>query len=78
MTQISRRKFIQTGLIGAAAISAGFPNVSYAGSKNVLIDRVSLGKTGLKVPRLALGTGTHGGNQSSDMTRMGEDCPICS
>ena len=71
MTQISRRKFIQTGLIGAAAISAGFPNVSYAGSKNVLIDRVSLGKTGLKVPRLALGTGTHGGNQSSDMTRMG-------
>ena len=23
------------------------------------------------VPRLALGTGTHGGNQSSDMTRMG-------
>lgn len=71
MTQISRRKFIQTGLIGAAVISAGFPNVSYAGSKNVQIDRVSLGKTGIKVPRLALGTGSHGGNQSSDMTRMG-------
>ncbi|HAQ20629.1 MAG TPA: aldo/keto reductase [Prolixibacteraceae bacterium] len=68
---MSRRKFIQTGLIGAAAISAGFSNVSYTGSKNLQIDRVSLGKTGIKVPRLALGTGTHGGNQSSDMTRMG-------
>jgi predicted aldo/keto reductase-like oxidoreductase len=71
MTPISRRKFIQTGLIGAAVLSAGFPNVSYGSSKNVQIDRVSLGKTGLKVPRLALGTGTHGGNQSSDATRMG-------
>jgi predicted aldo/keto reductase-like oxidoreductase len=35
------------------------------------IDKVKLGKTGLKVSRLAMGTGTHGGNQSSDMTRMG-------
>ncbi|MDP3641564.1 MAG: aldo/keto reductase [Bacteroidota bacterium] len=71
MKQFSRRQFIQTGLIGAAVLTAGFPNVSYAGSKITQIDRVSLGKTGLKVPRLALGTGTHGGNQSSDMTRMG-------
>ncbi|MBA4410757.1 MAG: aldo/keto reductase [Odoribacter sp.] len=71
MKQFSRRQFIQTGLIGAAVLSAGFPNVSYAGTKNMQIDRVSLGKTGIKVPRLALGTGTHGGNQSSDMTRMG-------
>jgi len=71
MTQISRRKFIQTGLIGTAVLSAGFPNVSYGSSKDLQIDRVNLGKTGLKVPRLALGTGTHGGNQSSDMTRMG-------
>jgi aryl-alcohol dehydrogenase-like predicted oxidoreductase len=71
MTQISRRQFIQTGLVGAAAIGTCFTNVAYAGSKNSLIDKVKLGKTGLVVPRLALGTGTHGGNQSSDMTRMG-------
>jgi predicted aldo/keto reductase-like oxidoreductase len=71
MKQISRRQFIQTGLVGAAAVSSGFTNVAYAGSKNVPVDRVKLGKTGLIVPRLALGTGTHGGNQSSDMTRMG-------
>lgn len=71
MKQISRRQFIQTGLIGAAVVSSGFANVAYAGNPNMQIDRVKLGKTGLIVPRLALGTGTHGGNQSSDMTRMG-------
>jgi len=71
MTQISRRHFIQTGLIGAAAITTGLPNATYAGSKSSQIDKVKFGKTGLVVPRLALGTGTHGGNQSSDMTRMG-------
>lgn len=73
MKQISRRQFIQTGLVGAAAISTGFSNIVYAGSKVSMIDQVKLGRTGLIVPRLALGTGTHGGNQSSDFTRMGTD-----
>lgn len=71
MKQISRRHFIQAGLIGAAAITTGLNNSVYANSALTLIDKVKLGKTGLVVPRLALGTGTHGGNQSSDMTRMG-------
>lgn len=71
MKQISRRHFLQAGLIGAAAITTGFTNVAYIGSVNSSIDKVKLGRTGLVVPRLALGTGTHGGNQSSDMTRMG-------
>jgi predicted aldo/keto reductase-like oxidoreductase len=70
---ISRRHFIQTVLIAAAAISAGFPSSALAPAKVYQIDRVKLGKTGLTIPRLALGTGTHGGNQSSDMTRMGVD-----
>ncbi|MGE5428025.1 MAG: aldo/keto reductase [Methylococcaceae bacterium] len=73
MKPISRRHFIQTGFIGAAAISAGLPGSALAQTKAYQIDKVKLGKTGLTVPRLALGTGTHGGNQSSDMTRMGVD-----
>lgn len=73
MKPISRRCFIQTGLVGAAALSAGLPGMAYAKTKIYQIDQVKLGKTGLTVPRLALGTGTHGGNQSSDMTRMGMD-----
>lgn len=71
MNPISRRHFIQAGLIGAAAMTTGFNNLAYAGTKNSVIDKVKLGKTGLIVPRLAMGTGSHGGNQSSDMTRMG-------
>lgn len=73
MKQISRRHFLQTGMIGAAAITTGFTNLAFSGSGNFRIDKVKLGKTGLIVPRLAMGTGTHGGNQSSDFTRMGTD-----
>ena len=73
MKQISRRHFLQAGLLGAAAVSSGFSSVSFAGIQNSKIDAVKLGKTGLVVPRLALGTGTHGGNQLSDATRMGLD-----
>ncbi len=73
MSQISRRQFIQTGLVGATAVSAGFTNLKYLSSDDLQIDKVNLGKTGLVVPRLAIGTGTHGGNQSSDATRMGID-----
>lgn len=71
MKPISRRHFIQTGIIGAVALSAGLPHRVDAKTKIYRIDQVKLGKTGLTVPRLALGTGTHGGNQSSDFTRMG-------
>lgn len=73
MKPISRRHFIQAGLIGAAAMTTGFPQIAYAKSKITQIDKVKLGRTGLMVPRLAMGTGTHGGGQSSDMTRMGVD-----
>lgn len=73
MTPISRRHFIQTGLIGAAAVSTGFSNPADSNKIIIQIDKVQLGKTGLMVPRLAMGTGTHGGGQSSDMTRMGVD-----
>lgn len=73
MKQISRRHFIQTGLIGAAAVTTGLANPVFANTKIALIDKVKLGKTGLTVSRLAMGTGTHGGNQSSDFTRMGTD-----
>ena len=73
MKPISRRHFIQTGLIGAAVITSGFSSTVYANSKITQIDKVKLGNTGIMVPRLAMGTGTHGGGQSSDFTRMGID-----
>lgn len=71
MKPISRRHFIQTGIVGTAALTAGLNNLSFAAEKTSVIDKVALGKTGLTIPRLAIGTGTHGGNQVSDSTRMG-------
>ena len=36
-----------------------------------MIQRTELGRTGLKVSRLAIGTGTHGWSGSSDQTKKG-------
>ena len=47
MAQISRRQFIQAGLIGAAAASTGFAGMSYISPADSMIDRVKLGKTGV-------------------------------
>ena len=39
------------------------------------MDRVTLGKVGLQVSRLGIGTGTNGWNHESDQTRLGfENC----
>lgn len=37
------------------------------------IDRVPLGRTGLVVPRVAMGTGTVGGGSASNQTRLGQE-----
>lgn len=36
-------------------------------------DRVELGKTGVKLSRIAMGTGTVGGGKSSNQTRLGQE-----
>jgi aryl-alcohol dehydrogenase-like predicted oxidoreductase len=76
MKKHTRRDFLKTS-VGSAGLLAAAPSlvsaveasrtVSFAGS-----DVVPLGKTGLKVSRLAQGTGFSGGNQSSAHTRMGQ------
>ena len=37
-----------------------------------MVDRVPLGKTGLMIPFLGIGTGTVGWNHQSNQTRMGQ------
>lgn len=68
---MKRRDFIKTSLATSGAITlASFPYESYAGaSKKFASDTVVLGDTGIKVSRLAMGTGTHGVNKSSNQTR---------
>ena len=77
MTQRTRRDFLKVsagsaGILVAApalldAVDTGRPT-GYAGN-----DVVPLGRTGIRVSRLAQGTGFHGGRRSSDHTRMGQE-----
>jgi 1-deoxyxylulose-5-phosphate synthase len=76
MKKIDRRSFIQTsaaGLAGLVSLSAGLPYPETHSDKTVSVDTVRLGKTGLVVPRIALGTGSIGGNQQSNQTRLGKE-----
>jgi len=74
---MKRRGFIKAG-IGLAGITIlqpakGLTEVNMAFSSEAFVDKVKLGKSGLKVSRIAMGTGTHGGNKESDFTRAGMD-----
>ena len=75
MKNIDRRKFIQKGAMGVAGVLAttsAFAGQSFRPVSNVLIDKVDLGKTGMKVPRLALGTGSFGYVHTSQQHKLGE------
>src|SRR5215471_10848859 len=57
-TRCSRREFLAAGLGAATALGIGAQTPS---TKRLATDWVPLGKSGVKVTRLAFGTGTHGG-----------------
>ena len=59
MAHFTRREFLKTGLAaGTLAVSGGLPLVAQRGSAT---DMVTLGRSGVKVSRLAFGTGTMSG-----------------
>src|SRR5436309_14108703 len=67
MSRSTRRDFLAAGL-GAAAFSR------FAGAqtrKRLATDWVTLGKTNVKVTRLAFGTGTYGGRVQRDLGQEG-------
>ena len=74
MDSLTRRGFLKASVAGAglmatapAWLRAAQPAVRFVGS-----DIVSLGKTGIKVSRLAQGTGYNGYDRSSAQTRLGK------
>jgi len=76
IVKLGRRAFLQA----AAAAGLGtvvHPDVGFAQSflpkKKSAVDRVTLGRTGIKVSRVAMGSGTRGWGGHSDQTRMGPD-----
>jgi len=83
--KIQRREFLKRSAIGLGgmliggrlgAIETSSPAVATASSIPKYFDpfeRVTLGKTGLKVSRLCMGTGTSGVQKQSNQTRLGRD-----
>ncbi|WP_031496805.1 aldo/keto reductase [Bryobacter aggregatus] len=65
MTPCSRRRFLKTGLGVGAAVGLGAFPIAAAGGKAT--DWVTLGKSGVKVTRLAFGTGTMSGRVQREL-----------
>jgi aryl-alcohol dehydrogenase-like predicted oxidoreductase len=71
---MKRRDFIRCGTTAAVGgaffnLDEAFPYHRRAGAEKKAQDVVTLGRTGIKVSRLAQGTGTHGYNKSSNQIR---------
>jgi aryl-alcohol dehydrogenase-like predicted oxidoreductase len=74
MTKFNRRAFLvksATGIACASAIATVISQPTFGVTKMETIDLVTLGNSGLKVPRIAFGTGTRGWKHVSDQTRLG-------
>jgi 1-deoxyxylulose-5-phosphate synthase len=65
MAHYSRREFLKTGLAAGALASAG--GLSLKAEPQTATDWVTLGKTGVKVTRLAFGTGSMSGQVQRDL-----------
>ena len=65
MAVCSRRRFLQTGLTAGALAATGSIRLTAAGGKAT--DWVTLGKSNVKVTRLAFGTGTMSGKVQRDL-----------
>ena len=65
MAHHSRRDFLKTGLAAAALAGAG--SLPLAAARESATDPVTLGKAGVKVTRLAFGTGTYGGQVQREL-----------
>src|SRR5215813_13011974 len=65
MAQCSRRNFLKTGL--AAGVLAGTGSLPLRAARGTATDWVTLGKSGVKVTRLAFGTGTYSGRTQREL-----------
>src|SRR6516225_7244486 len=65
MVQCSRRNFLKTGL--AAGVLAGTAGLPLRAAGGTATDWVTLGKSGVKVTRLAFGTGTMSGRVQREL-----------
>ena len=69
-SRFTRREFIQTSLAATSAIVLGADTLK-AATKRTAVDQVALGKTGIKLSRLGMGTGSNSGQIQHDLGREG-------
>jgi aryl-alcohol dehydrogenase-like predicted oxidoreductase len=68
---MDRRHFLKQSVAGGLLAMNPFPYHLFAGdTKKYISDKVKLGKTGIEVSRLAVGTGTNGWAKRSNQTRQ--------
>src|SRR5262245_29163836 len=66
MPRSTRRDFLKNTIAGAALLGTGGARLAH-GAKRSATDWVTLGKSNVKVTRLAFGTGTHGGRVQREL-----------
>lgn len=67
MSTISRRDFLKSGVAAGALFATGAAVPVKAAAKRAATDWVTLGNSGVKVTRLAFGTGTFGGRVQREL-----------
>lgn len=73
MRVLTRREFVHRSVIGAGAMATApaWAKDDHSSSKPAAADRIEVGNTGIKLSRIAMGTGSNGYNKQSDQTRLG-------
>ncbi len=69
MANFSRRDFLKTGIGAAALVGAG--SLPLKAARSSATEQVTLGESGIKVTRLAFGTGTMGGQVQRSLGQDG-------
>ena len=75
--KLKRRDFLKRSALSVGGVLAG-SRFTYADDSKPTryydpYEDITLGKTKIKMSRLCLGTGVHGGNRESNQTRMGKE-----
>ncbi len=71
MNQVTRRRFLRDSLVTVGAVACGSSLVTGAVAKKSATDFVTLGKSGVKVTRLGIGSGTFGGRVQRELGQDG-------
>jgi len=70
--ELLKRSILGTGIIAASPAWADKVETLFASALPAATDRVEIGKSGVTVTRVAMGTGFSGFNRSSNQTRLGQ------